>query len=111
MTISSVAMKAYTKALDAQRQAEIRNTMGHGQAKADANPASDFAQTFSASLKKVNDMQMQKGAMIESFASGENTNVHELMIQIQKAGVAINMTSAVRNKILSAYQEIMRMQF
>ena len=107
MTVSTVAMKAYTKALDAQRQAESRTA--HNQ-KSDT-PAGDFAKAFTDSLRKVNDMQQQKGAMIEAFATGESTNVHELMIQIQKAGMAINMTNAVRNKILSAYQEIMRMQF
>jgi len=48
---------------------------------------------------------------VESFAAGKDHNVHELMIQLQKAGLAMSMTSAVRNKILASYQELTKMQF
>ena len=70
-----------------------------------------FSDTLHNSLNKVNDMQTEKAMMIESFASGENQNVHELMITMQKAGLAINLTSAVRNKVLEAYRELSRLQF
>jgi flagellar hook-basal body complex protein FliE len=70
-----------------------------------------FSETLRTSLAEVNDMQTVKGKMIESFASGETQNVHELMISLQKAGLAINMTSAVRNKVLEAYKELTRLQF
>ena len=59
----------------------------------------------------VNDMQSQKSAMIQSFASGETQNVHELMITMQKAGLAVNLTAAVRNKVLEAYRELSKLQF
>jgi flagellar hook-basal body complex protein FliE len=49
--------------------------------------------------------------MIEEFASGKRQNVHELMITMQKAGMAMSMTSAVRAKVMSAYQELMKMSF
>ena len=56
-------------------------------------------------------MQSQKSAMIQSFASGETQNVHELMITMQKAGLAVNLTAAVRNKVLEAYRELSKLQF
>ena len=56
-------------------------------------------------------MQQEKNQMIQSFASGENQNVHELMISMQKAGLAMNLTAAVRNKVMEAYRELSRMQF
>ncbi|MEG6550936.1 flagellar hook-basal body complex protein FliE [Desulfocurvibacter africanus] len=108
MSVSNVAMKAYSKALDAHKEAE-KKALGSASYNPDAE--SGFTKTMNASLKKVNDLQLEKNSMVEAFASGENQNVHELMIQIQKAGLAINMTSAVRNKIMTAYQEIMRMSF
>lgn len=113
MSVSNVAMKAYSKALEAQRQAQQgqRTAQQGQQSRKAAAPAQEFAQAFSNSIKKVNDLQTEKAAMVDSFAAGETGNVHELMIQMQKAGLAINMTNAVRNKILSAYQEIMRMPF
>ncbi len=49
--------------------------------------------------------------MITSFASGETQNVHELMISMQKASVAMNLTSAVRNKVIEAYKEMSKLQF
>ncbi len=49
--------------------------------------------------------------MITSFASGETQNVHELMISMQKASLAVNLTSAVRNKVLEAYRELSKLQF
>lgn len=70
-----------------------------------------FGQTLTESLTEVNNLQSQKNAMITSFASGETQNVHELMISMQKAGVAMNMTTAVRNKVLEAYKEMSKLQF
>ena len=70
-----------------------------------------FAETLNNSLNEVNAMQGTKTQMIKSFASGETQNVHELMITLQKAGLAVNMTSAVRNKVLEAYKELSRIQF
>lgn len=70
-----------------------------------------FSETVTESLAKVNDLQAKKTAMIEEFASGRSQNVHELMISLQKAGVAMRMTSAVRNKVMEAYKELSRMQF
>ena len=70
-----------------------------------------FGQTLTDSLTEVNSLQKQKNAMITSFASGETQNVHELMISMQKASVAVSMTSAVRNKVLEAYKEMSKIQF
>ena len=111
MSVSSVAMKAYNQALQTQTKAKAAMAKSTPAVKPSAEPGSGFGDAIRNSLDKVNEMQNQKASMVEDFATGKNTNVHELMIQLQKAGMAINMTSAVRNKILTAYQEIMRMQF
>ncbi|SIO39793.1 flagellar hook-basal body complex protein FliE [Halodesulfovibrio marinisediminis] len=108
MSIQSVGMKAYSEAL---------SSFASGNKKVQQSTASEektttsFMETVEASVKKVNDMQQEKSGMIESFASGEQQNVHELMITLQKASVAMNLTSAVRNKVLNAYNEISKMQF
>lgn len=107
MIVKNVAMQAYKNALDAQSSIEnkVNSTL---KAK---EPEVSFSDTLKGSLTKVNQMQSEKVNMIEAFATGESQNVHELMITLQKAGLAMNMTGAVRTKIMSAYQEIMRMQF
>lgn len=108
MIVKSVAMQAYQNALKAQQSAYGASVSA---VKKQETPTTSFTDTLTSSLEKVNDMQEQKMSMVESFAAGKSTNVHELMIQLQKAGLAMSMTSAVRNKILSGYQELTRMQF
>lgn len=109
MNVKSVALQAYQNALVSQRslQDKIRSTVKTGIEEQE----SGFGNVLLDSLGKVNDMEIQKNSMIEEFASGKSDNVHELMITMQKAGLALSMTSAVRNKIMTAYQELMRMSF
>ena len=96
MTIQSVGLKAYTNALSNFAKAE--KAIASSSLQKPAAAPSPFADTLKDSLNKVNDLQQEKKAMITSFASGEQQNVHELMISLQKAGLAMNMTTAVRNK-------------
>ena len=109
MVVKSVAINAYQNAMDIRRRT-VDNTVGKS-LKKPQEPVQGFGDTLKDSLKTVNDMQSEKKQMIEEFASGKNQNVHELMISLQKAGLALSMTSAVRSKIMSSYQELMRMQF
>jgi len=109
MSIESIGLKAYTSALQnfAQAEQKARNV--------EMSPAkpvvNDFQEVLKDSLDKVNNLQIERSGMIQSFSSGENQNVHELMIAMQKASVAMNMTSAVRNKVMEAYRELTKMQF
>lgn len=65
---------------------------------------------FSELVTKVNDMQTQSDKSIQALASGESKNLHEVMIAMEKASISFQFMSSVRDKALSAYQEIMRMQ-
>ncbi|WP_462323700.1 flagellar hook-basal body complex protein FliE [Desulfoplanes sp.] len=107
MGINPMALKAYTNPLTNGTQAtgKVQNPL------AGTGNEQSFANTIKDSLDKVNELQGDKDTMIKSFASGEKQNVHELMISLQKAGMAMRMTSAVRNKVLEGYKELMKMQF
>jgi flagellar hook-basal body complex protein FliE len=105
MTITPMALKAYSAAGNLGSKTASARNMGTKEA------TRSFAATIQDSLGKVNEMQMEKTAMIQDFATGKNQNVHELMISLQKAGLAMDMTAAVRNKVMQAYQELMRLQF
>jgi flagellar hook-basal body complex protein FliE len=112
MAIQAVGMKAYTQALNNFTKAEKTfNSQTANQIQAPVEPKTSFEETLNSSLGKVNDLQAEKNAMIKSFASGETQNVHELMISLQKASLAMKMTSAVRNKVMEAYKELSRIQF
>lgn len=105
MTISPTALKAYSAAAELQP-----GSLGVKKS-ATEQATKSFAQTIEDSLSQVNDLQTQRDQMIQEFASGKSQNVHELMISLQKAGLAMDMTSAIRNKVMGAYQELMRIQF
>ena len=109
MTLQTTALQAYGNALRNFAQAEKK--IQAGDLAPGKMPTNNFADVLASSLEKVNTLQSERSAMVDSFASGENQNVHELMISMQKAGLAMNMTAAVRNKVLEAYKELTRLQF
>jgi len=69
-----------------------------------------FSDTLAESLDKVNDLQKEADKAIEDFATGKTRNIHETMIAVNKADLAFRLTMQVRNKIVEAYQEVMRTQ-
>lgn len=71
----------------------------------------DFAQTLKAAIDQVNQSQQGANAMAENFAAGDpNANLHEVMMELQKASVSFQEMIQVRNKLVSAYQDVMNMQ-
>lgn len=70
----------------------------------------DFASTLMDALKDVNQSQQEAGNLRDAFLAGQPVEPHELMIAMEKASTAMQLTLQVRNKMLEAYQEISRMQ-
>ncbi|MCU9612108.1 flagellar hook-basal body complex protein FliE [Caldibacillus lycopersici] len=75
---------------------------------------SEAQQNFSSFLKNaiedVNKAQVNSDVMTEKLAKGENVELHDVMIASQKASITLQATLEVRNKVVEAYQEVMRMQ-
>ena len=69
-----------------------------------------FADTLAQSLDKVNTLQKDADVAIQDFVAGDTRNIHETMIAVGKADLAFRLTMQVRNKIVEAYQEVMRTQ-
>ena len=70
----------------------------------------DFAKTLMDVLKEVNGSQQDAMAKQNAFMTNQPVDYHDLMIAMEKASTAMQLTMAVRNKLLDAYQEISRMQ-
>lgn len=77
---------------------------------AGAKSEQSFAAVLENSLVEVNRLQHQADAAITAFATGEKVSLHETMIAMEQADVSFRLMMQVRNKIVEAYQEIMRMQ-
>jgi flagellar hook-basal body complex protein FliE len=77
------------------------------------NPAEklDFATALKASLDQVNSRQQAATQIGQRFALGDDSvNLSDVMISMQKASLSFQATVQVRNKLVSAYQDIMNMQ-
>lgn len=71
----------------------------------------DFAQVLQNSIAQVNQAQQQAEGMAANFAAGDgNANLHEVMIALQKANVSFQEMVQVRNKLVTAYHDVMNMQ-
>ena len=71
----------------------------------------DFGDLLANSINKVNEVQKESGKLSDAFVMGDpNVSLAEVMIAKQKSSIAFEATLQVRNKLLSAYKEIMSMQ-
>jgi flagellar hook-basal body complex protein FliE len=74
-----------------------------------ASIAKDFGQYLAEALAKVESAQNDATSAAQRLATGEVSDVAEVMIASEKATLALNLTIQVRNKVLEAYQDMMRM--
>jgi flagellar hook-basal body complex protein FliE len=71
----------------------------------------DFSEALKASLNQVNKVQMDAEKLGKNFAMGDDSvSLSDVMIAGQKANISFQATIQVRNKLVSAYQDIMNMQ-
>jgi flagellar hook-basal body complex protein FliE len=106
----------------AQLRAAAQKPEGLGPNSAIANPVQktnaasptsqvSFSDALKASLDQVNNMQVQADKMGQDFAMGnDNVSLSDVMISGQKANIAFQATVQVRNKLVTAYQDMMNMQ-
>ncbi len=69
-----------------------------------------FSEIFRNALENVSRLELESQALANAFALGKTDNIHQVMIAAEKADIALQFTLQIRNKILDAYNEIMRMQ-
>ena len=70
----------------------------------------DFAGLLQESVNKVNEIQQTAGDLATAFeAEDPNVDLAQVMIAVEKSGLAFQALTQVRNKLISAYQEIMNM--
>lgn len=69
-----------------------------------------FGQLFKQTLEEVKAAQNHSDKLTNELVTGEVKDIHEVMIASQKASLSLQLTVQVRNKVVEAYQEVMRMQ-
>ncbi len=69
-----------------------------------------FGQFLAESVGEVNALQNDANVAIQKLASGESKSIHETLLAVEKADIAFRGMNQIRQKVLDAYKEIMRMQ-
>jgi flagellar hook-basal body complex protein FliE len=69
-----------------------------------------FGNLLKESINKVGELEKEANTEIEKLAKMETKDIHNTMLAIEKADLSFQMMMQVRNKIINAYEEIMRMQ-
>ncbi len=78
--------------------------------KIDSTSEVSFGETLKNAIGEVNQLQKKSDVAMQELATGKTDNVHDVMIAAEKADIALKLMVGVRNKIIDAYSEIMRMQ-
>ena len=68
-----------------------------------------FGTILKDAISVVNDSQVASDNLTNKLVNGDNVELHDVMISAQKANITLNTALSIRNKVIDAYQEIMRM--
>ena len=73
-------------------------------------PGPGFMQQVARGLQEVNEGLLASQADLQRLAVGEATNLHEVMVRLEESRISLQLMLQVRNRVLEAYQDVMRMQ-
>lgn len=76
---------------------------------AGSGAAPDFGSAIASALQQVNTQQAKASDLSEAYERGDTHDIVSVMIERQKASLGFETTLQVRNKLLSAYRDIMNM--
>lgn len=112
MNVAAVGAEAYAKSLTAGM---LQLNGVHEAAKATssalaAGKGGAFQQVIAQAIDQTVQLQQASKEETTKFLTGETDDLHKVMIAGEKAGLAFQLTLQVRNKMVEAYQEVMRMQ-
>ena len=113
MSIEASRLMALRSAIIEQNSALQRAAgLGHagqpGEAQGATRPGG-FGEALRSALSEVNASQSQANAMTEAYERGETTDIASVMLARQQASIGFEATLQVRNRLLSAYKDIMSM--
>jgi len=75
-----------------------------------AKPSADFSVWMGKQLENVNDKIIESDRQLQGLALGETNNLHQVMLSLEDSKMSFQLAVQVRNRLLEAYQDILRMQ-
>ena len=103
--ISATSMQAVLQQLQtvagAAKGQHVSTSVGQG----------GFADELHSSIQRINQLQQQSRANVVAFESGDSSlSLNDVMVDMQKSSIAFEMGVQVRNRLVSAYRDVMNMQ-
>lgn len=90
------------------------NTQAGGQAETGSSSGAEgklsFGDMLNQKIEEANSLQKQADQLTDSFLQGEPVEIHEMLIAMEKADLALREMTEIRNKLVEAYQNVERMQ-
>ncbi len=87
---------------------QINEAFNKSKTEKEPEESSRFARLFEKSIQEVNQQQLNANQAIENYVTGKDPNLHQTLIALEKADISFKMMMQVRNKLIEAYQDIMR---
>lgn len=72
-------------------------------------PTADFGSLVAHGLNQVNQQLMVQQTDLQQLATGDVQNLHEVMIRIEETRLSFDLMMQLRNRMLEAYQDVMKM--
>jgi len=101
MAINSVTQQFGSQVSSVNSGIQLKNSQDKGKS---------FQAVFNEVLNKTNSLILESEKLTNEAALGNVDNIHQVLIAGEKADIALQLTLQIRNKVLDAYNEIMRMQ-
>ena len=99
MTIEAIGAVGAVSAMAPQNITQVQGT-----------PAGDFGQLLSGGIAKLDSGLQVADQQLRAMAAGKEVAVHDVMISMEQARMNLMFMVEVRNRVVEAYQELMRMQ-
>ena len=77
---------------------------------ADRQSGGEFQGVLKDAIASINDIQQGANQAVQALATGQSQNIHQAMIALQEADISFQLMMQIRNKLVTAYEEIQRMQ-
>ena len=88
---------------------EVSHSFPIGEKQSSVENGESFGEALSGAIGKVSELRNEADQAVHELATGQNKDIHQTMIAMEKADVSFRLMMQVRNKIITAYEEVMRM--
>lgn len=103
-------LKIYSQNGKIQGGSALSDIQRNKNSSAPSADGTSFMDSLKDAINKVDDLQKTADIKMQKLATGESTDIVDTKIAAEKADIALRLMTSIRNKMIDAYQEIMKMQ-